>query len=271
MATQVREVPGLAPEDVRRAVDSATDRFCHLLASAPDGSVPVPGLTWSVGELGAHLVSGTQLWRRMLTGEPSPITSLLEGATHTQRMIDELPVRDPARLADLLQEESHRMRQELGTLPAEGVFPWHAGLGLSATEAEAVGLGELLVHGFDLAGALGRRWPIEPHEARLVIRALGAVLPAAVDPVAAEGFDATYELRLRDPLRMGLIFHDGGLRVVPGPQPHADCRISAHPSAFLLVAYGRVAPWRPVVRGRLLAWGRRPWLAARISKLFPGF
>jgi hypothetical protein len=43
------------------------------------------------------------------------------------------------------------------------------------------------------------------------------------------------------------------------PDARVDCRISADPAAFLLVGYGRINQWGPVARGKLLAWGRRPW------------
>jgi hypothetical protein len=46
-----------------------------------------------------------------------------------------------------------------------------------------------------------------------------------------------------------------------------DCRISADPVAFLLVAYGRQAQWRPVLLGRMTAWGRRPWRAFALKRL----
>ena len=53
-----------------------------------------------------------------------------------------------------------------------------------------------------------------------------------------------------------------------GPAADADCRISADPSAFLLVNYRRRAPWRYVSTGRIVAWGRRPWLGLGLAGRF---
>ena len=55
--------------------------------------------------------------------------------------------------------------------------------------------------------------------------------------------------------------------VEPSPNVPVDCRISAGPVAFLLVAYGRQAQWQPVLLGRITAWGRRPWRAFALQRL----
>jgi hypothetical protein len=47
-----------------------------------------------------------------------------------------------------------------------------------------------------------------------------------------------------------------------------DCVISAHPVTYLLVVYGRMPLGRALLRGRMLAWGRRPWLGLRFKDLF---
>jgi hypothetical protein len=35
----------------------------------------------------------------------------------------------------------------------------------------------------------------------------------------------------------------------------------------MLVGYGRISQWGPMGRGKLLAYGRKPWLALKLSKL----
>ena len=47
-----------------------------------------------------------------------------------------------------------------------------------------------------------------------------------------------------------------------------DCRVVADPLTLLLVAYGRMSRGRAITRGRLFAWGRRPWLGPRFPGLF---
>jgi hypothetical protein len=54
-------------------------------------------------------------------------------------------------------------------------------------------------------------------------------------------------------------------RTADGGGP-ADCRVSADPVALLLVAYGRTSQWKPVLTGKLVAWGRKPWLGRRFVR-----
>ncbi len=58
-----------------------------------------------------------------------------------------------------------------------------------------------------------------------------------------------------------------GTAVVTAAGEKADCRISAEPVDFLLLGYGRIAQWSPVIRGRLRPGGRKPWLAMKFGTL----
>jgi hypothetical protein len=35
---------------------------------------------------------------------------------------------------------------------------------------------------------------------------------------------------------------------------------------MLLVFYGRISKWPPVLTGKILAWGRKPWLGLSMTK-----
>ena len=273
MSARPTALADLVPADkIGDAVDATLVRFCDLLRSAPDGSIPVPGLTWTVGELGAHLVTGAQLWRRMLAGDPSPISSLSDGSVHTARMIAEFPERDPATLAELIEVESRATADEMSARAPDVPYPWHAGLALTTGQSEAIGLGELLVHGFDLARALGRPWDIPSDYACFVIYGAGAVLPAAVDHAAAQGFTASFDLRLRGGIPLSDAVHEWIAhgrarwhvsRSIAASQPIRRPSYSSPTDVRLLGASS--------LAGRLIAWGRHPWLAARLATMLQGF
>jgi hypothetical protein len=129
--------------------------------------------------------------------------------------------------------------------------------------------GEPLVHGYDIARATGRRWAIPPSEARAVIMGLLPLLPDYVEPAEAAGFRARFEVRLRGgcDARTVLAFEDGALTVEQPDGVRSDSYLSADPAAFLLVAYGRITPWGPALTGKILAWGRKPYLGFRLPGL----
>jgi hypothetical protein len=63
-------------------------------------------------------------------------------------------------------------------------------------------------------------------------------------------------------------FNDGVAAVEPARGQTIDCHLSADPVDLMLVVYGRISQWGPIARGRLLAWGRKPWLGLRFKNLF---
>jgi alkyl sulfatase BDS1-like metallo-beta-lactamase superfamily hydrolase len=127
---------------------------------------------------------------------------------------------------------------------------------------------EYLIHGWDIATALGQPWPISPGDARLILYGLTDLLAYSVDQEAARGFTATYELRIRGGDSFLLCFEDGHLTVDrSSPGAAADCRFSVEPVSFLMLGYGRISQVRPALTGKVLAWGRKPWLAAKFTKV----
>ena len=112
-----------------------------------------------------------------------------------------------------------------------------------------------------VAQAIRQPWPIDPGHVALIMEGLAPIVPGWVDVDRARGFTATFEVRLRGQATHVFAFQDGQLRVNPGDPGPIDAHISADPSALLLVLYRRQSQWRHIARGRLLAWGRRPWLA----------
>jgi hypothetical protein len=131
----------------------------------------------------------------------------------------------------------------------------------------------MLVHGDDIARAERRTWRIDPSHAGLALR--GFILPvlergdphALVDQERAARFAARWDIRWRGQGRVIFALDRGELHVEPPAGRRVDCRISADPGAFLLIFFGRREVWSSVARGRMLPWGRRPWLVATLRAL----
>jgi hypothetical protein len=64
-----------------------------------------------------------------------------------------------------------------------------------------------------------------------------------------------------------LHFDDGDLTVEPEPSGRVDCHLSADPVAFMLVGWGRIGQGPAILKGQLLAWGRKPWLGLKLRSL----
>jgi hypothetical protein len=121
------------------------------------------------------------------------------------------------------------------------------------------------MHGYDIALALGLPWPIQRRHAVLALEAgvfpLLSAVPknAFIDEAAARHRSVAVELRVRGGGRTVMAVRDGALHLGPPGPDSVDAYLSADPVALMLTFLGRRSVLAEVVKGRLVAWGRRPW------------
>jgi uncharacterized protein (TIGR03083 family) len=254
---------------VRPAITQVGERFAALVAAAPDPRRKVPhSPDWTVQEAAAHVVTVAPRYadgperRGTWVSDPQELPEL------NQAQIQALGTQSTAELADRLRRDLTALCEQIegyGTAPPS--FRFHGGELVPADVALGILLGELVVHGWDIAHAVQQPWPIDPGHVALILEGLAPIVPGWVDAERARGF-ATVEVRLRGQATYVFEFQDGRLRVNPGDTRPIDAYISADPAALLLVLYRRQSQWRHSARGQLLAWGRKPWLALTFAGRF---
>jgi uncharacterized protein (TIGR03083 family) len=280
MAIHTKPVVALDREAARAAISAAAKRFTALLRDTDDIAHQAAGTDWTVAETAAHVSV-------VLTAFSAAIAGEMQALTPEQYLDEDFPIRlaatnaatiamvdrtDPVQLAELIAAGAQRFLQLAATADPEMECetPWY-GPGRTRTVdcLTALALGELTVHGHDIATGTGRPWPIPAEHAKLI---LGTVCPEmsplVVRPEAGRGTPMTYEIRLRgNGPRYVIRVADGtaAVRAVGGP---VDCVISADPVTYLLVVYGRMPLGRALLRGGIFAKGRRPWLGLRFKNLF---
>lgn len=237
------------------------DRFADL-AVAVDPATPVAGSPgWSVRDVVAHVATVVPRYAAGPEGGGDWVDDPSDLPAMNGRLLDEL---GPEHVGELLA----RIRSDVRSL-AEQVrsygdavpsFAFNGGETVAADDALGILAGEFLVHGRDIAVAGGRDWRLSTEDVRLVLDGIEPVLPGFVAPAAA-GHTATYDIRLRGDGARRWRFDAGRLDCSPDAETSVDCHLSGVPADLLLVMYGRVPPWRPALTGKVVAWGRRPWLA----------
>jgi len=269
--TAARDSAGLL-----QALRSAAERTARMVRTVPDGAARVPGMDWSASETAAHLVGELSFYTGFLTGQrdardyldqgPGGPTAAERNAAANTRQLREFPERELSRLADAIVAAAEEFAGAAAGRPDSDRALVTNGMTLTVPVMSALLLGEQVVHGLDIARAARLPWTIAPQDSLLVLAGAVAVLPDYVDRRAAAGRHVSYELRLRGGPGYRLAFDDGTLSVT-APGPRADCAISADPVAFLLVGYGRTGQWGQIIRGKLVAGGRKPWLGLGFGKL----
>jgi len=250
------------------ATEAAVGRLCAVLKSGPNPDTLAVG-TWSVRDVAAHLASGIPLYTKIVRGEGSTYTHLDRIAELNDAGVAAIQDRDCTALANRIESAMAGFAAAVRTTPGDRKVAWHAGISLPVSTVTATLLGEALIHGCDIAQASGQPWVIPAAQAGLVFSGLLPVFPYFVNRAAAAGVRASFDIRLRgtDAPRAQMVFDDGTLHVASGATNSVDCHVSADPSAFLLVMYGRQGPLRPALTGKIVAWGRKPWLAFRMPSL----
>ena len=251
----------------RTAVDQVSHRVEELLRSIPDTSVPVPGLEWTAGETGAHLVTLTSWFVDYVTGRSKPPVTTAELPAFNAERIANFTERDGTRLAGHLHETVQDFLSTTSEYRGDDPFPWYDDQTIDVAAGTCILLGELVVHGRDLAGAVDRPWQIDPDHARLTLAGMLSVLPLYVDQEKAQGVRVTYQVRVKGSPPVYLRFADSELDVTSAQVKPVDCRITADPVDYLLISYGRIGQTGPILRGKLIAWGRKPWLGSKLGTL----
>jgi len=264
-------------------------RVTTLLRSIQDPEPHAVG-QWNLGEVAMHL---SQAWvvipglaRRDLSGAYEVVPGFVDVAGDSLiRDIGDLadttiggvksdPERDLAVLADRIEARAQEYFSDCVGADPDAPRPWlvHGTTVRQSTFTYHL-LNETVLHAYDIAHAAGRPWRIEPAHAAMVLgRFVVPVLQALdahamVNGAKAAGLQATYDVRIRGGDSFYFIFNDGTLEIVEPSSRRVDCHISADPVAFLMVVWARQSQWTAIGKGKLMAWGRKPWLGPQLRSL----
>jgi hypothetical protein len=265
--------PSGAPDTLtqaRAALREVVPRLVALVRSIADPNSASVG-TWTVGDVAAHLSHVFGADTDAIAGRPIPEAIVTKAgiAEATAKILAEDSERDPAVLADRMSTFATEF-DDAAARSRSTTVDWLQGTRMPPSAVACHLLNECLIHGHDIAKATGRPWPIQRHHALLAIEAFVMPLIAALPPTAfvnqeqAGSFRARIELRLRGGPRTVMVFERGSLTLEAGRARDVDAHISADPATFMLVFIGRKRIWKPLLEGKVTAWGPRPWKLARM-------
>ncbi|WP_326769102.1 maleylpyruvate isomerase family mycothiol-dependent enzyme [Streptomyces sp. NBC_01591] len=272
-----RDARDTLPEGLGDALRSTAEEIAAVLRGFADTSVPVPCSEWTVGEAAAHLAQANELMadlaagreRRYGDGTPQGL------AAANERALAEFDERAAEPLADLIVAHTDGYlaavercaTDSTGADGAAGTVVTPLGP-MSRAVLGSYLLTHMLGHGYDLARARGRSHMIDRTRVELSLPFLITAMPRVTDATTTAGLTAGYTIRLWGGARFGVTFTDGAVTVTPRPPARPDCTILIEPVTFFLMALGRIDPRGAMARGRVFAWGRKPWLAPRFPGLF---
>jgi uncharacterized protein (TIGR03083 family) len=275
---------------VRQALAQASELVAGLAREGAPLDGPVPGLEWTKAQLVGHLCAICEAFASTMRGEDFVecfgtefVGSYGSGPTlrdavagTNAKVVKAASFPTPAAAAEALTSgaaalvaafDSHR------DLSVQRPAPWYGpDVTMPAGSLLSLAVSELLVHGYDLARAVGadpRPSAATAASATAVAAAvMSEMLPHLLDEHAASGFAGTFEVRVRGGERFVLRIADGTARSEPADGRAVDCVLTLSAYHALLMGYDRVPAWRVIASGKAWAFGRRPWLGLRFGHLF---
>lgn len=246
------------------AVVAASDRLTALIRSASTPSAPALG-EWDFTDLAVHISHALDAVNALAQGAGPIMDSIWDLGTMTKVLVGGEGKRPLGEIADRIQAGTTQFLDTVRRAGEAEVRTWFVpGSEYTVVNLTCHVLNELTVHGYDLARAQGVPWPIERSHAALILD--GFLLPTVsvvgtslLTPAGTKA-RAVFEIRVRGGGRWWFCFTGGGLTVTTARQARVDCHLSVDPEAFLLVSWGRIGQWGPILRGKLTAYGRKPWL-----------
>lgn len=259
---------------VRASVQRAGERFADLVAAAPRPDAMATA-HWSVAETAAHVAGVVWLYTDVLppgTGEPAvaalagsipqvTVDTVAEFNNLTLRYFTE---RAPRTIAARLRTDIDRILRGTEHHDPAMPVPWLGGSTVPLAGVLAHLANELLIHGRDIARALGTPWFISRPDAALffnlfllnVLNDVGRLVDTT-STVGRRRVAVEFRSRYTTPAVVTL---DNGRITVQSPATGADMRVHFDPPTLNLMLFGRISTARAALTGKVLVWGPRPWL-----------
>jgi hypothetical protein len=255
-------------DELRDRIAQTLARFDRLAHSA-EPLAPLPRSTWTVQQAVAHVLTIAQRYLHEQQGDSRLAAHPRAVSTLNQNEV-EAALAPVSELADQLQAVAPELDALFDTIADEGpVLPFHCGARVDGITWQTNWLGELLLHGRDIARAANAPWELLERDMLLIARGLMQIAPAYVRATIPPGTDICAAIKTPGARPYLVHIHDGigELRARRhNDRPDAVLRMPA--STLTLLLYQRIGQFTAARQGLRVIGGRRPWLAFKLVSCF---
>lgn len=218
---------------------AAFDRTVGLFRTV-DPQLRVSDGSWSARDVLAHLVTVAR--RYVSTPRLADTPRDVDGINAEE--LSELADLDVSALLSSYADAFQGYRGVWTQMPGGHMWPFHGGGRITTPSLRANWLGEMLVHGYDVASAAGLPWEIGTAEAGDLLAFLREILPTYGRP----GPDLSVTLRPDGGQAWSLRVGADGASTADDDPP-ADAVVSGPGGLIVLVLYQRLTPGDAVAQG----------------------
>lgn len=197
--------------------------------------IPIANSKWTTHDVAAHLVG---MIGRYLDADRKRADSARDVDVINQEELAEFESSTMGELVGRLRSRNAKYNAFWPELPLDALFPLRGGLPLDVACLRTNWISELVIHGRDVALAVGEPWPLDDTSSLLSLRLLANVLHTYV---RADGQgDAALVVAPTGGSPFSLVITDGVADIHASSQEGAN-QISGSASDLMLLLYGRIS------------------------------
>jgi hypothetical protein len=256
-------------DELRERIQLARQRFDQLVRAANPHARP-PGSRWTVQQVVAHVLTIALHYRDLATtGDYHRAAYPSEVAQINQSELEAAMAPNPE-LADQLLALAPVMDGYFDAVTNEGqVVAFHCGGYIDGITSQTNWLGELLLHGHEIAQAVKAPWELPERDMLLIARGLMQIAPAYLRAGIPPHRELCVSLKVAGARPYLIHIHHGSAEIRErrrGDRPDAVLRAPA--STLTQLLYQRIGPLTAARQGLTVVGGRRPWRALKLQSYF---
>jgi uncharacterized protein (TIGR03083 family) len=262
----------------RAAVAATAERFVDLLAASDPRAMATAD--WSVADTAAHVAAIAFMYTRIVRFDEAALRAIQEQDLATNvdtigdlnaRTLELFPEREPATLVERLRADIDDLLRITEDVDPTTQVAWLGGSKVPICGVLAHLVNELQIHGRDIARTTGTRWPIPAADAALFFELFFVELLRHDIGHLLDNDEPPSERRIAVGFRshhttpVTIVLHNGQVSAEE-PGGSTDMQIFFDPPTLNLMLFHRISKPRAALSGKVIVWGRRPWLLPTFLK-----
>lgn len=255
-------------DELRERIAQALQRFDRLARSADPLARP-PRSNWTVHQVVCHVLTIARRYLQYVEGGYPLADHPHEINVLNQTELDAAMAPIPE-LVDRLQAVAPQLDELFDKVADEGrVLAFHCGAAVDGITWQTNWLGELLLHGQDIARAVKAPWMLAERDMLLLARGMMQIGPAFLRTTVASDMDLRAVVLTPGARPYFVHIHDGVAEIRDRRAgDRADTVLRLPASTLALLLYQRIGPVTAMLKGLRVVGGRRPWLALKLQSCF---